>query len=227
VPSAVLLLHGFGGSAARTWRDNGWLDLLGDAGRPTLAPDLLGHGNAPRPHDITAYDALEDLVEAQLAELGPDPVDAIGFSLGARVLLVLASRSPHRFSHLVLGGVGANLFRHDDITAFAEVLAGDEAPSDPAAAYFHQMIRSDGNDPVALTALLCRTSPPLDDAALGAITAPTLVVVGEHDFAGPAAPLVDRLADAASSTIARTDHFALPKNFGFLDAALEFIGAQP
>ena len=47
----VLLVHGFATSAARTWGDNGWIDLLGDAGRQVIAPDLLGHGDAAKPHD--------------------------------------------------------------------------------------------------------------------------------------------------------------------------------
>ena len=224
----VLLLHGLGGSAARTWRDNGWLDLLADAGRTTVAPDLLGHGSTERPHDPRAYEALEDLVEAKLDEaVGDQQVDAIGFSLGARTLLVLAGRRPDRFGRLVLGGVGANLFRHDDTSAFADLLAADVAPEDPVAAYFHQMFRSDGNDPLALAALLRRNAPPLTDEILATITAPALVVLGDRDFAGPAAPLIERLPAARALTIPRTDHFALPKSFAFIDAALAELDALP
>ena len=55
----VLLLHGFAASADRTWRDNGWVDLLGDLGRDVLAVDLLGHGDADKPHDPAASADLE------------------------------------------------------------------------------------------------------------------------------------------------------------------------
>ena len=99
----VLLLHGFTTSAERTWREPGWIDLLKDAGREVIAPDLLGHGNAPKPHDPAAYDEVEKLIE----ELLPDgPVDAVGYSAGARITLVLASRAPERFGRLVVGGSG-------------------------------------------------------------------------------------------------------------------------
>ena len=92
---AVLLLHGFATSAARTWGENGWLDLLQDTGRTVLAPDLLGHGTTPKPHDPAAYTDLR----AGVAEVLPDePVDAIGFSLGARTLLELAVERPERFA---------------------------------------------------------------------------------------------------------------------------------
>ena len=52
----VLLLHGFGTTAATTWGENGWIDLLTDSGRTVIAVDLLGHGTAPTPHDPAAYD---------------------------------------------------------------------------------------------------------------------------------------------------------------------------
>src|SRR6185436_20123577 len=90
----VVLVHGFATSAARTWGENGWIDLLRDMGRDVVAPDLLGHGSNDKPHDPSAYDHLEDDV---LAAFPPEPVDAIGFSLGARVLLDLASHHPERF----------------------------------------------------------------------------------------------------------------------------------
>ena len=53
----------------------------------------MGHGTATRPTDPAAYDRLED----DLLERFPDePVDAIGFSLGARTLLTIASGHPER-----------------------------------------------------------------------------------------------------------------------------------
>ena len=62
----VLLGHGFATSAARTWGDNGWIDLLGDAGRQAIAPDLLGHGDADKPHDPAAYAHMEADLAAHL-----------------------------------------------------------------------------------------------------------------------------------------------------------------
>lgn len=75
----VLLLHGFATSAKRTWVEPGWVALLNEAGRRVIAPDLLGHGDAPKPHDPAAYAEVEDLV---LADLPPEPVDAVGYSAG-------------------------------------------------------------------------------------------------------------------------------------------------
>ena len=54
-----------------------------------------------------------------------------------------------------------------------------------------------------------------------------LVVLGDRDFAGPADPLVEALPDATFRPLRGVDHFATPKDFGFLDAALGFLDAQP
>ena len=45
-----------------------------------IAIDLLGHGTADKPHDPDAYADLEGYV---LDRFPDEPVDAIGFSLGA------------------------------------------------------------------------------------------------------------------------------------------------
>ena len=223
-PTPVVLVHGLATSAARTWGDNGWVDLLADAGRDAVAPDLLGHGTAPKPTDPAAYDQLE----ARLLDDLPDaPVDAIGFSLGARTLLVLASAHPERFSSLVVAGVGANLFRSDATSGtIADVIEGRGDPEDPTARYFAALAQAPDQDPAALAALLRRPTPvPLTDEGLARITCPVLVVLGDRDFAGPADPLIERLPDARLVTLRGVDHFATPKDFGFIDAALDFLGA--
>ena len=217
---AVLLLHGFATSAARTWGENGWLDLLRDTGRTVLAPDLLGHGTAPKPHDPAAYADLR----AGVAEVLPDgPVDAIGFSLGARTLLELAVERPERFRRLVVAGVGANLFRRDGSDAIARALRGEGDTANPMARYFAGLAAHPDADPLALAALMEAGSRPITAEDLASVTNPTLVVLGENDFAGPPDPLVEALPDARLVVLPRTDHFATPKSFKFMDSALGFI----
>lgn len=226
VDPPIALVHGFATSCARTWGETGWLDLLADVGRTVIGIDLLGHGTADKPHDPSAYDQMEALVLEQLPD---EPVDAVGFSLGARTLLVLASAHPERFNRIVVAGVGANLFRHDDsATLLADAIAGTgEGASTPVAQYFRSLAEQPGNDPQALAACLRRPGAPAITAeGLAAITSPVLVVLGDQDFAGPADPLLDALADARLVTLRGVDHFATPKDFGFLDAGLEFLGAQ-
>jgi pimeloyl-ACP methyl ester carboxylesterase len=224
----VLLVHGFATSAARTWGENGWLDLLADAGREVIAPDLLGHGSADKPHDPSAYDDLEANVLATVVAATPDGVvDAIGFSLGARVILTLAASHPERFGRIVVAGVGANLFSTEGGSLVADAVAGRGDPANPVVQYFAGLAAHPESDREALAACITRPRPALDAEILSRITNPVLVVLGDQDFAGPADPLVDALPDATFRPLRGVDHFATPKDFGFIDAALEFLGCAP
>ena len=106
----VVCVHGFGTSYNSTWVANGWTALLEDAGREVIGIDMLGHGTAEKPTDPAAYEHLESDV---LSHFPDSPVDAIGFSMGAAVLLHLASIAPERFNRLVVSGIGQNLFERD------------------------------------------------------------------------------------------------------------------
>ena len=238
VTEPVILVHGWGGSFASTWERSGFTALLADAGRDVIGVDLLGHGTAPKPHDPAAYTDLS----ARIVDALPDtPVDAIGFSLGALTLLRAAIAAPERFHRLVLAGVGRNVFERDD-AATARILAGVEgtageavdeeaegsAGEDNLARLFGQYARSEGNDAVALAAVLRRPDPdPITPAGVARVTCPVLVVLGDHDFAQPADALVDALPDARYVALRNTDHFATPESFAFIDAALGFLDAVP
>jgi pimeloyl-ACP methyl ester carboxylesterase len=223
VSSPVALVHGFATSSARTWGDNGWLDLLADVGRSPLPIDLLGHGEADKPHDPAAYEAMEALVAAQLPD---EPVAAIGFSLGARVLLTLATQQPERFSRLVLTGVGANLLRSEGSDLVLRAIEGEGDPTNPVVQYFAGLAEHPEVDRAALAACLRSPRPPLTPEVLAQVTIPVLVILGDKDFAGPGEPLVEALPDATLVTLRNVDHFATPKDFGCIDAALDFLGAS-
>lgn len=220
--ATVALLHGFATSSARTWGDNGWLDLLADVGRRPLPIDLLGHGTADKPHDPAAYERLEALVAEQLPD---EPVDGIGFSLGARVLLTLATEQPERFERLVLTGVGANLLRRDPSDLVLQAIRGEGDPANPMVQYFAGLAAQPGVDREALAACISSPRPELTAERLARVQLPVLVVIGDRDFAGPGEPLVEALPDARLVTLRNVDHFATPKDFGCLDAALDFLGA--
>lgn len=220
----VLLVHGFTTSAQRTWREPGWIDLLADAGREVIAPDLLGHGDAPKPHDVEAYAQVEALIAAELPD---EPVDAVGYSAGARVLLALAAEKPERFRRLVIGGMGAGLFRKREGNPIADALAGQSDEEDMVGMHFKSLAESDGNDPQALAAFIQREQPRLDREDIAKITCPTLVILGDQDFAGPGDELAEALPDGHLVTLRNLDHFGLPRSFDFVDKGLDFIGAAP
>ncbi len=222
----VVLLHGFTGSSASTWTESGLTLLLEEGGRTAIALDLLGHGDRPKPHDPAAYVDIEGDV---LDRLPDGPVDGIGFSMGAITLLALAARHPDRFERLVLGGVGRNVIERDPEQAkrIAAGVAGDAPGEDLQAQMFARYAREDGNDPEALSAFMRRPGGGLRPEELADVTASCLVVIGDQDFAGPGEPLVDALPHARLVTLRGVDHFSLPKQFGFVDATLEFLDAVP
>lgn len=86
---SVLLLHG-GGVAGWMWQP--LIEHLGDAWR-LLVPDLPGHDHSTeqpyRSHRQTV-DALASVIEEQARA----PVSVVGFSLGAQLAVLLASRRP-------------------------------------------------------------------------------------------------------------------------------------
>jgi len=222
----VVLVHGLGGSAATTWQSNGWMDLIADAGRPAVGIDLLGHGTAQKPHEPEAYAHMHQQV---LDQLGDVPVDAIGFSLGARILLQCAIEAPERFARLVLTGVGTNLFeaRGDHHQKIAAAIEGKADPSDPFSRYFTDLANDPDGDPDALRAMLKSPMSRLTPDDLSAVTMPVLVLLGDNDFAGPADPLVDALPNVSFSELKRCDHFATPRSMQCLDEALAFVDAAP
>ena len=220
----VALVHGFASSYAHGWEHNGWTDLLADGGRKVLRIDLPGHGESPAATDPAAYadvqGALADVVAPHA------PVDAIGFSTGARLLLGLASEDPARLRKLVVIGVGDNLLRPEDREPLASALesgADEVAAEDIGVQLFVRLARTAGNDPRALAAFLRRPDRPLTEDDLGRVTCPVLVVLGDRDFSAPADRLVRALPDAELVMLRNVDHFAAPRDFNCINRSLAFI----
>lgn len=223
----VVLVHGWGGSFRSTWQKSGFTALLEDADRTVVGVDLLGHGDAPKPHDPQAYSDLT----TRIVDALPDyPVDAVGFSLGAITLLRLAVAEPHRFNRLVLAGIGENVFS-TDTTGTEKILAaleGNGDPEDNVSRLFLQYANQPGNDVEALAAVMKRPSKgPFTEAELSKVTCQTMVAIGDLDFAGPGDRLAAALPNAQLVRLKKVDHFATPEAFAFIDAALEFLDAVP
>lgn len=225
----VVLVHGLASSSASTWHASGLVELITDLGREVHEVDLLGHGTAPQPHDPEAY---RDLAGWLAGALPTTAVDVVGFSLGARLVLEVAARQLAPIHSIVAAGVGANLFRDPSESiaqseALADALSADSATDDPLVAHFRRLCHTSGTDRAAVAALLRRphigTWPP----DWSQVTQPTTVIVGEHDFAGPADPLVEVLTNARGVVVRRADHFSLPKEMAFIDAVLGHLEQHP
>ena len=91
----LLLIHGLGGS----WRS--WQTILDSlaAEREVIAVDLPGHGDTPPLPGETSIRTLADSLTGFVNENNLNGIDAVGSSMGARLVLELARRGG------VLGGV--------------------------------------------------------------------------------------------------------------------------
>lgn len=209
---------------------SGFTALMEDAGKPVIGIDLLGHGTAPKPHDPADY---ADLTTRITEALPDEPVDAIGFSLGALTLLRLAVREPARFNRLVLAGIGRNVFERDStgaegiVEGLEHTMAGGELGDlTQPVRLFVQYAQQPGNDLAALTAVMKRTGDvDITPEDLAAVMCPVLVVVGSDDFVYPGDQLAHAFPNGRCVTLSKVDHFATPESFGFFDAALEFVDA--
>ncbi|HEY0215860.1 MAG TPA: alpha/beta hydrolase [Cellulomonas sp.] len=179
----VLLLHG-GYCSLEAVRDLG--DALAVRYR-VLAPERTGHGRTPDRDGPYSYGRWVDDVLAYLDALGVGPVHVVGHSDGGILGLLLARDHPARVRSLTAIGanIGTDAWVPDD---YPYVTVPDEAFAVLTEEYGR--LSPDGADHsetvLAKLAALWTTEPDIPAASLARVTAPTLVMAGEHDMVAPA-----------------------------------------
>ncbi|MDD9932815.1 MAG: alpha/beta hydrolase [Myxococcales bacterium] len=228
----VVLHHGFIADARLNWVLPGVVDALVRAGRRVTALDARSHGGSDKPTEAERCGELNmarDL-EALFDLLGEDAIDLVGYSMGAVVALIVASREA-RIRRLVVGGVGEGVVvcggvdrRVIDPAELTEALRALDASTigDPAAAGFRALVDATGADREALIAhcQAVHQSP----IALDAIGAPTRVIAGEADpLAVRPEVLVDAIPDATLTRVPGDHQLAVatPK---FATTLVDFLG---
>ena len=221
----VILLHGCGGSPEQAFESAGWLDAFAASGREARALRLPGHGRAGVSHDPVAY---ADLAGALIGEL-PETSDLVGFSLGAKLALDIAVRSPGRIRRMVLGGIGDNAFAPETVgdAAATALEHGAGANTPPPVSAFLDTWDPQLNDPLAIAAVLRRPANPVfTEAQIAAIEIPVAVVNGGADFV---ASMGDRLIDALGvkqALLPGTGHFDLTAQPAFRTIAIDFLSQK-
>jgi len=215
----VLLVHGLASSFEHNWKVPGWVDLLEAEGREMIGVDLPGHG--PHPADPATTDPIDVIADAIS---GYDQVDAVGFSMGAQLLLRLAGREPQRFAKLITIGVGNGVVDPDAGSGIRADRFLDETSEDAVSQLFLRMLKSAGNDAASVRGFLdYGRQHPGGRAQVERIACPTLVLIGDKDFAAPADKLAAAIPGAALVTLRGVDHFSAVNDFACLDAALRFL----
>ncbi len=97
---AVLLLHGFGGSA-EGWRATG--EMLAKAGYRVLAFDCLGFGRSEKPVDAPySLELIAGLYVEAMDKLGVEQAPILAHSMGGKYALATALLHPTRVTGLAL-----------------------------------------------------------------------------------------------------------------------------
>ena len=250
----IVFLHGFGTSSF-VWRE--LAPEIALANRTAFAIDLFGHGESDRPFDADFGIASQaELVDRALTALRLPRATVVGLDLGGAVALRLAASRPERVERLLLvnpialdevpaGDIKA-LQRNTARFAFRasrgilgaapilgdllrkSVADGSHMPDKLVARYLAPYVGEEGLNHLLLLARSI-DDEDMEDAELGSLPQPTLIVWGDQDpWVGPRFP--DRLADTIpGSRLVRLPGIGrlVPEEApdALLGLLLEFIGA--
>lgn len=171
---AVILLHGFSGSADGAWINPGTFNAIAMAGFRVIAIDHRGHGQSDKPHDPELYGVqMAEDVRRLLDHLDIAQAHVVGYSMGGKIANTFRARHPGRLLTLTLGGYGWPW-------------KGRETSYEDALASLANRQVLPGNDMSALAAYSVRSNdlvPAADDLRANRI--PVLSLVGTEDEAVP------------------------------------------
>jgi pimeloyl-ACP methyl ester carboxylesterase len=159
------------------------------AGRQVIAAELQGHGRtADIERDIDLGFMASD-VAGLLDHLGVGQADVLGFSLGAGVALQLTVDYPDRVGRLIAASAGyASDGFHPEISNPALHATSTRMPTAEDFGQMREAYERVAPDPGHFEAFAAKASQAANNlkgwtaAELGGITAPTLLVFGDHDF---------------------------------------------
>jgi len=229
----LLIVHGYTGRAA-DFAD--FVERLAAAGWHVVAPDLRGHGASSKPASESDYSL--DLFAIDLIgladEVGFEHFVVLGHSMGGMITQQLVLAHPDRIDGVILMDtghgaldvdpalieLGVTVARNDGIDVVADLMAAMDDDPLTTDAYRRKVAedpsyaaRGDRNlraCSAAMFAAMLQQIPEQTDRLdrLGAIAAPTLVLVGEEDtpFRGPSERMAAAIPDAQLVVLAGGGH---------------------
>jgi pimeloyl-ACP methyl ester carboxylesterase len=228
----VLLIHGFASNVATNWIDTGWVKTLTAAGYRVIAYDNRGHGQSAKLYALEDYGApiMAEDARRLLDHLRVGRAHVMGYSMGARIAAFLALAHPRRVKSLVFGGLGVNMVRGvagtGPVARALEAASIDEV-TNPTARTFRAFAEQTKSDLKALAACIRSSRAPITAEALGGLSCPVLVVVGELDvIGGSAAELAKLIPGAHAIELAGRDHMKAVGDKGYKEAVVDFLRGQ-
>jgi pimeloyl-ACP methyl ester carboxylesterase len=180
----LILVHGYFSTAMVNWVRYGHAAKIAANGYRVVMPDLRGHGDSSKPHDVAFYprDVLADDGLALVEHLELTDYDLGGYSLGARTTVRMLARgtTPKR---AIVAGMGLEGILHTGGRGghFRNILTNLGKHKPGSAEWMAEaFMKTVGGDPVALLNVL-NTFADTPREALTHIDIPTLVLTGAED----------------------------------------------
>lgn len=228
----ALLLHSLAMSGGL------WRPLVEKLDQPVIALDARGHGESTWDGSPFTIEDLAADAAAVIEERADGPVAVAGMSMGGCVAIALAGTRPELVSRLVLADTTAS-YGPDRVAAWADRAANAlNKPRDKQLAFqldrwfSPEFVKREPEEAKRVSELFLATDSRAHaqaSIALGAfdgtgllknITAPTLVIVGEHDYAttpAMAQALADGIPNATLKIFEKARHFSMFEAPGALD----------
>ena len=226
----LLLLHPLALSG-EIWRPVA--EWFAARGRRVLAMDARGHGESDWDGAPFTVEDMADDVAAVVEALDTGPVDLLGMSMGGSTAVAVATGHPERIGRLVLADA-TSCYGPDRVEVWEErARTAEQKPRTELidfqlSRWFSERFRE--SDPEACRrvvdvflaadsaahAAACRALGSFDQSdRLGEVRAPTLVLVGDEDYATPPAMaevLAEGIPGARLQVLAATRHLSLVEN---------------
>lgn len=157
-------------------------------GRQVVAVELQGHGRTADIDRPMTLEAMADDVAAAIDQLGIEPADIFGYSTGAAVGVQLVIRHPAAVRKLVLASVTYTL---DGVHPGLMEGLGEMTPEMMHGSPWHEEYVRIAPRPEDFPTLFAKKTQmdqqikDLPDEAIRAITAPTLLIIGDSDLVRP------------------------------------------
>jgi len=180
----LVLIHGYFSTAMVNWVRYGHAAKIAARGYRVVMPDLRGHGDSAKPHDVAFYprDVLADDGLALVEHLELTDYDLGGYSLGAHTTVRMLARgaTPRR---AMIAGMGLEGILHTGGRGshFRNILTNLGKHKAGSAQWMAEaFMKTVGGDPIALLNVL-NTFQDTPREALSHIETPTLVLTGAED----------------------------------------------
>ena len=219
----VVLLHG-GLTDSRDFQGN--LEALARHHHVYL-PERRGHGHTPDVAGPLTIESMGRDTAAFLTDVVGEPAHLVGYSAGAKVALHVAVHHPGLVRRLV---VISGAFHPDGMTIKPE--AGGTPPAPLLEAYAEVSPDGAAHFPEVLAKVAEAANQPfgINEAALGRLECPTMVIAGDRDIVSieHTTTMYRALQDARLAVVPNASHLLLHEHPGQVTALVQdFLDEAP